>query len=79
MSDIICTVPDCGAEAVLVLNGRPVCRPHCEEFAKQAVILDGSVRDITTEPAVEPRPIIAGELPSGRDPADGDNTTGEAE
>lgn len=72
MADIICTVPDCDAEAVLVLNGHPVCRPHCEEFAKQASILDGSVRDVLQEPAEDPRPIIAGQLPSGRDLADAD-------
>jgi hypothetical protein len=46
MADIVCTVPECDAQAVLVLNGRPICRPHCEEFAKQASILDGSFRDV---------------------------------
>src|SRR6185437_9745216 len=40
MADIVCTVPGCDAEAVLVLNGHPICRPHCEEFAKRAEVLD---------------------------------------
>jgi hypothetical protein len=64
MADIICTVPDCDAQAVLVLNGRPVCRPHCEELASQAVILDGSFRDVLKGPTDEPWPMIAGPFPS---------------
>ena len=67
MADIVCTVPDCDAQAVLVLNGRPICRPHCEEFAKQAYVIDGSLRNVLKGPADEPRPIIAGQLPLGRD------------
>jgi hypothetical protein len=74
MADIICTVPNCEAQAVLVLNGRPICRPHCEDFAKQASILDGSFRDVLKEPTDGPRPIIAGQLPSGRDLAEDVNT-----
>lgn len=67
MADIACTVPNCEVQAVLVLNGRPICRPHCEEFAKQAYVLDGSLRDVLKEPADERRPIIAGQLPRGLD------------
>ena len=64
---IICTVPDCDAQAVLVLNGRPICRPHCEEFAKQASIVDGSFRDFLKAPTDEAWPLVAGPLPIGLD------------
>jgi len=70
--NIICTVPDCDAQAVLVLNGRPICRPHCEEFAKQASIVDGSFRDLLKGPADEPLPMIAG--PARVDVVDEANT-----
>lgn len=74
MADIICTVPDCDAQAVLVLNGGPICRPHCEEFAKQAFILDGSLRDVLKAPTHEPWPMIAAPPPSGLDVAEDANT-----
>ena len=67
MADIICTVPDCDAQAVLVLNGRPICRLHCEEFAKQASIVDGSFHDVLKGPTDERWPMIAGPFPSGPD------------
>ena len=75
-ADIICTVPDCDAQAVLVLNGRPICRPHCEEFAKQASIVDGSFRDVLKAPAEEPWPMIAGPLPAGLDVIEDASTSG---
>jgi hypothetical protein len=67
MADIMCTVPDCAAQAVLVLNGHPICRLHCEQFAKQASILEGSLRDVRPEPVEGPRPIGAAQLPAGLD------------
>jgi len=65
MADILCTVPQCDAQAVLVLNGRPICRPHCEEFAKQAYVLDMSVRDVLKTPPDELPPTVAGLLAPG--------------
>ena len=67
VADISCTVPDCDAQAVLVLNGRPICRPHCEEFAKQASIVDGSFRDFLKAPTDEAWPLVAGPFPTGLD------------
>ena len=67
VADIVCTVPDCDAQAVLVLNGRAICRPHCEEFAKQASIVDGSFRDVLKAPTDEAWAMIAGPLPTGQD------------
>ncbi|HLG73541.1 MAG TPA: hypothetical protein VK009_24245 [Chloroflexota bacterium] len=49
---------------MLVLNGRPICRPHCEEFAQQASIIGGSFRDLLKGPADEPLPMIAGPFPT---------------
>lgn len=76
MADIICTVPGCEAQAVLVLNGSPICRLHCEEFAQHASIVDGSFRDVLTAPPDGPRPIIAGLLPSNVQPKDDPNAPG---
>lgn len=54
---------------MLVLNGRPICRPHCEEFAKQASIIDGSFRDVLKDASDEPWPMIAGPRLGGLDVA----------
>lgn len=69
MADIVCTVPDCDAQAVLVLNGHPICRPHCEEFASRAEILQAASRDVAKAPAGEVH-TIGGGLPGGGGPAD---------
>src|SRR5690348_15909025 len=63
MADIICTVPDCEAQAVLVLNGQPICRPHCEEFMKHAEVLDVNPREVSRDGSDELRANIAGLLP----------------
>lgn len=63
MADIVCTVPGCDAEAVLVLNGNPICRPHCEEFVKRAEVLDAPPDGVLTQP-------VAGLLQSGVEPSD---------
>ena len=76
VADIMCTVPDCDALAVLVLNGRPICRPHCEDFAKQASIVDGSFRDVLKAPAEQPLPMIAGPVPTGPDGVEDVSTSG---
>ena len=67
VADIVCTVPDCDAQAVLVLNGRPICRPHGEEFAREASIVDGSFRDFLKAPIGEARVLIEGPGPAGLD------------
>ena len=65
MADVTCTVPECAAQATLVLNGHPICRPHREEFAERAHVLDASMRDVVNERDDEARWGVAGQLPSG--------------
>ena len=72
MADIMCTVPDCEAQAVLVLNSHPICRTHCEEFVKHAEVLDVDPHDVSTDVSDELRPNIAGLLPRGVDSAQHD-------
>ncbi len=59
MAHIVCSVPGCRAEAIIVLNNQPVCRSHCEEFAKHALVLGMSVRDVLKQPLTEPARTIA--------------------
>ena len=63
MADIVCTVPKCDAQAVLVLNGNPICRAHCEEFVRRAEVIEAPEGEVLTEQAGDPKRSIAGLLP----------------
>ena len=59
MADIVCTVPNCDARAVLVLNGNPICRPHCEEFVRRAEVIEAPEGEVLTERAGDLKRSIA--------------------